>query len=99
MQHMFHDCPSLTKLNLSSFNTSNVKDMAGMFYNNRSLTQLDLSNFDTSSVIYMDYMFAECQNLKQITMNPAINSEVCTDNILINCPAELIWNGEKADPE
>ena len=29
---MFSKCSSLTSLNLSNFNTNNVKNMSGMFY-------------------------------------------------------------------
>ena len=43
---MFMDCRSLTNLNLSNFNTSNVTNMCKMFYNCTHLTFLDLSQFD-----------------------------------------------------
>ena len=48
---------SLTSLDLSNFDTSEVKEMQYMFANT-SLTSLDLSNFDTSEVKEMQYMFA-----------------------------------------
>ena len=32
MSHMFSHCSSLTSLNLSNFNTNNVKDMSGIFH-------------------------------------------------------------------
>ena len=53
---MFEFCSSLTSLNLSNFNTSNVVDMESMFSNCGSLTSLDLSNFKTSNVVDMRYM-------------------------------------------
>jgi surface protein len=34
---MFSDCSSLQSINLSSFNTTNVKDMFGMFWGCSSL--------------------------------------------------------------
>ena len=55
---MFLDCSSLSSLDVSNFDTSNVTDMRSMFRNCRSLTSLDLSNFNTSrSVEYMSDMF------------------------------------------
>ena len=66
---MFNICSSLTSLNLSSFNTSQVINMTRMFYNCSSLTSLNLSNFDTSRVNYMDYMFYYCSNLEYINLN------------------------------
>ena len=58
MSYMFYNCTSLTSLNLSNFNTNNVKDMEGMFFNCSSLTSLNLSNFNTNNVNDMSYMFS-----------------------------------------
>ena len=59
---MFYHCSNhLTSLDLSSFNTSNVKDMSSMFYGYNSLTSLDLSSFDTSNVKNMTAMFYGCK--------------------------------------
>ena len=41
----------LTNINLSNFNTNNVKDMSFMFYECSSLTNINLSNFNTINVI------------------------------------------------
>lgn len=43
---MFAYCHSLTNLNLSSFNTSNVTNMYTMFFECINMTRLNLSNFD-----------------------------------------------------
>jgi surface protein len=61
--YMFDTCQSLTKLDLSNFDTSNVTDMQSMFYNCQSLTTLDLSSFDTSNVTDMFSMFQWCSKL------------------------------------
>ena len=37
MSCMFHECSSLKSIDLSSFNTTNVKYMPGMFYGCSSL--------------------------------------------------------------
>lgn len=65
MNYMFYSCFSLTSLDLSHFDTHNVKDMSGMFNFAYSyytsprpkLKSLDLSNFDTSSLENMSAMF------------------------------------------
>ena len=44
------NCSSLTSLNLSNFNTNNVKDMWGMFCNCSSLIFLNSSNFYTNNI-------------------------------------------------
>ena len=54
---MFCNCYYLTSLNLSNFNTNNVKSMNGMFYNCYCLTSLNLSNFNTNNVKDMSCMF------------------------------------------
>ena len=55
---MFSGMSSLTTLDLSSFDTSQVTDMSGMFKGMRDLTALDLSSFDTSQVTDMRRMFS-----------------------------------------
>ena len=44
-------------VDLSTLDTSNVIDMAGMFWN-ANISNLDVSNFDTSKVIRMNSMFS-----------------------------------------
>ena len=51
---MFQGCKSLESLDVSSFDTSNVTDMAAMFEGCDSLKELDISNFDTSNVKYFN---------------------------------------------
>jgi len=51
MSCMFWDCSSLTTLDLSNFDTSEVTNMQSMFSHCSSLTNLDLSNFYTSKAI------------------------------------------------
>ena len=51
MQGMFKNS-NTTSIDISSFDTSNVKEFTGMFYNCKNLSHpLDLSNFDTSKGI------------------------------------------------
>ena len=55
---MFSGLPTVTYINLSNFDLSNVKDMEGMFNNCLSLTSLDLNNINTNRVTDMQYMFS-----------------------------------------
>lgn len=69
MGGMFHDCSSLTSLDLSGFDTSNVTDMASMFIDCSSLTSLNVSGFDTSKVTRMDAMFMDCGSLTSLDVS------------------------------
>ena len=63
MRYMFHDCVSLTSLDLSSFNTANVTDMEGIFQSCEALKSLDLRSFNTGKTKSMRFMFSRCFNL------------------------------------
>lgn len=64
MSYMFDGCANLSMLNVSSFNTSNVTNMAQMFFSCTRLTTLDLSSFETRNVRNMNGMFDYNPNLK-----------------------------------
>ena len=55
MQYMFYGSKA-NRIDLSSFNTSNVTNMSGMFYG-ASANRIDLSSFNTSNVTNMSGMF------------------------------------------
>lgn len=63
---MFEGCKSLTSLNISGFDTSQVTDMHFMFSDCHSLASLDLSHFDTATVTDMRYMFRNCSSLTSL---------------------------------
>ena len=67
--YLFHAGNEITKIDLSNFDTSNVKSMQGMFYGCSSLTSLNLTNFDTSNVINMDAMFQYCSSLTSLDLS------------------------------
>ena len=72
---LFH-LGTLTSLNVSCFDTSNVTDMSGMFYACSSLTNLDLSSFDTSKVTNMNTMFQGCRSLTNLDLSSFNTSNV-----------------------
>ena len=87
MGYMFYECTSLTSLDLSSLNTSNVTNMKSMFHYNYNLTSLDVSNLNTSNVTNMSYMFGSCSSLSEVTFgnNWASNSKITSFEIN-TCP-------------
>ena len=73
---MFRYCSSLTLLDLSNFNTSQVKNIGFMFEGCSSLTLVNLSNFDTSQVTYMKHMFYGCSLLSYLNLSNFDTSQV-----------------------
>ena len=68
MSYMF-DYLNLNNLDLSCFDTRNVKNMEGMFYSCHFLKKIDLSSFDTKSVTNMGMMFYECYVLYNLDLS------------------------------
>ena len=73
---MFFNCSSLTTIDFSGVNTSNVTNMSDMFQGCSALSTLDLSNFDTKKVQYMQDMFKDCQSLATLTLGEFNTSKV-----------------------
>ena len=65
MNGVFEGCGKLKKIDVSSFDTSNVESMVDMFNGCAELEELDISNFDMSKVDYLNRMFEKCPNLKK----------------------------------
>lgn len=83
---MFQNCTSLTSLNLSNFDTSNVTGMGSMFKNCYSLTSLDVSNFDTTNVTDMGGMFDTCELLTSLNVTNFDTSNVAyMNNMFFYC--------------
>ena len=67
MRYLFHNCASLTKLDLTCFkNTENCNDMGYLCYDCGSLQEVDLSTIDFSLDTSMSYMFAYDTSLVNI---------------------------------
>ena len=85
---MFSFCSSLTSLDVTSFDTSNVTDMTSMFINCLSLTSLDVTSFNTSNVTNMNGMFYNCSSLTSLNVS-SFNTSNVTDNMsymFYGCP-------------
>ena len=66
---MFFYCSSLNSIDLSNFNTTNVKNMAAMFDSCSSLKSIDLSNFNTTNVINFQYLFWSAYSMQYIDIS------------------------------
>ena len=69
MEKMFYNCKSLTSLDFTEFDTSEVTNMDSTFYSCSSLTSLDLSKFVTSKVKTMDNLFNSCSSLTSLDLS------------------------------
>ena len=61
MNSMFEECKELENLDLTNFNTSNVRNMNHMFRGCSKLKEIKgINNFDMSKVIKKNEMFSGC---------------------------------------
>lgn len=79
MHLMFSNCTSLETLDLSSFNTEKVTNMATMFEKSKNLRSIKLpKGFIGSSVIRLNAMFRGCESLTELDLSGS-NSENVKD--------------------
>ena len=70
MSWLFHDITNgVRTLDLSGWDTSNVKDMSYMFSNCQYLESLDLSGWDISNVEDVHWMFFKCPAPYRVVSN------------------------------
>ena len=81
---MFGYNSSLTSLDLSGFNTSNVTDMSNMFRDTNMLMELDVSHFDTSNVTDMSNMFRNSDKLEILDLSSFDTSKVTNMSYMFN---------------
>ena len=67
--YLFSSCDSITKIDLSNFNTQIVTNMHCMFSQCQSLSNINLSNFYTNKVTDMGWMFWCCKSLTKIDLS------------------------------
>ena len=73
---MFYECYNLEAVDLTNFETKNLKSTMGMFALCENLTELDVSNFDTGNVVNMEGMFASCIGLTSLDVSGFDTSNV-----------------------
>lgn len=62
-------CGEIERLNLETWNVSNVEDMSYMFYNCGNLKEVKLNTWKTNNVKTLRCMFYECESLEQIDLS------------------------------
>lgn len=75
--YIFYKCSSLTEIDVSGWDVSNVVYGYSVFAGCSSLTELDLSNWDISKFNSLREMFNDCTNLRNVFMLNW-NSSNCT---------------------
>lgn len=66
---MFRECSSLTSIDVSRFNMSNIKNISQMFTGCSSLTSIDVSNWNTHNLEDISFMFEGCSSLTSIDVS------------------------------
>ena len=90
---MFCDCQLLTSLDLSNFNTNNVKYMRSMFDGCQSLTELNLSNWNMDKIVTTvsggtSNIFANCNSLHILRLDNCNTDTI--SKIIDNLPTKAI---------
>lgn len=65
----FKGCTNLKSIDISAWETDNIKDMSQMFDGCESLTSLNLNRLNTEKVIDMSAMLRNCSNLKLLSVD------------------------------
>lgn len=68
LNSMFEESKNLKSVDLSNFDTTNIKSMNLMFYECTNIENINLANFNTKEVQDMRCMFAECFNIENLNL-------------------------------
>ena len=88
MSLMFYNSKA-ESIDMSSFNTLNVKSMSGMFLSNQTKV-LDLSSFDTSNVINMAQMFYGTDSSVIYVSDKFVTDKVTSSSNMFNLSTKLV---------
>ncbi len=69
MSYLFYNFKTVTKIDLTNFETSNVTDFSNMFMNCYVLQDLDISDLKTDSAVNMANMFYQCRALTSLDLS------------------------------
>ena len=86
MNLMFRDCVNIERLDISSWDVSNVTSMIGMFYNCIKLNYIDIKYWDVINLTSTVIMFDGCSSLEKIDLDiwNSINL-LSTQQMFSNC--------------
>ena len=66
LSFLFYDCENLESIDLTSYDTTHIKNMLCMFKGCKNLKTVDLSTLKTNNSINMDFLFCSCSLLKSV---------------------------------
>lgn len=75
---MFSYCEHITSIDLSHFDTENVRDMSYMFSSCKSLKSVNFANTSTEKVTKMNGMFSGCLHLRELNLSSFATENVTT---------------------
>lgn len=98
-EQMFHQCKSLTMLDLSSWHAK-PDDTAWMFRGCVSLKEVNLSNLDMSQVDWVTEMFGNCISLTTIVWKAVYDFTAIEgyEDMYKSCPLEIAQEQKQKDP-
>ena len=83
---VFSGCDKIIEIDLSKFETSNIRMMNAMFQGCTSLTSLSLPNIDTSNVTNMGGIFNGCNSLISLDLSEFNTSKITSfDAVFASC--------------
>lgn len=92
MVGMFEEAKISGDLDLTSFNTSKVRNMKRMF-KDCTARNINVSTFDTSSCNKFDEMFMGCNNLESLDLrNFTFNATASKHKIIYGCKTKIMYN-------
>ena len=87
---MFSNNDNIIKIDLSSFDTSEVTNMYYMFGRCHFLSEVNLSNCQTDKVTNMSYLFNKCSTLKKVVFPNSFDTKnVENMSYMFNCCYDL----------
>ena len=92
-QCLFYNCPDITEIDLSNFDSSKVAKMDNMFFECSKLQSINFGNFNTSNVIQIFSMFEGCSSLTSLNLSYFNMSKVeSMDYMFYNCSSLISFD-------
>ena len=86
ISYVFHDCPELTQLDLSNWDTGKIQYMIATFNGCTNLTEVNCSTWNTNKVYNMQQAFLNCNSLETIPVRDWDTRNVMyMDKTFANC--------------
>ena len=86
VSYVFHDCPELTQLDLSNWDTGRIQYMIATFNGCTKLTEVNCSTWNTNKVYNMQQAFLNCNSLETIPVRDWDTRNVMyMDKTFANC--------------